>query len=86
MVVPCREDLGIWGVLFSIRLKWNTHFDFVLKKMSKCFLPNLQSCEAIVSIEYSSSNILFSFLISAFCNTSEYLLKKFVRVEKISAH
>ena len=81
-------NVRILGVIFSSDLKWNAHFDFVLSKISKRFYllyslvrsgcPQNLLLRAFYS--YFRSVLLYGF--PAFCNASEYLLKKFVRVEK----
>ena len=82
------SDVTILGVRFSSDLKWNLHFDCVLKKVSKRWYiiynlvrsgspPNLLVRAYFAFIR---SILLYSF--PTLCNASGYLLEKFKRVER----
>ena len=85
--LPKISNVKILGVLFSSDLKWNVHFDYVIKKLSKRFylIHNLMrsGCPTDLLLRafyaYFRSVMLYGY--PAFCNASDYLIKKFERVE-----
>jgi hypothetical protein len=82
------SSISLLGLTFSADLKWNFHFDAMMKKVSKrtYLMYNLvkSGCPSdllvCAYISYIRSVFLYSF--PSFCNASDYLLKRLVRFEK----
>lgn len=82
------SSVFILGVCFSSDLKWNLHFDSVVKKVSKRWylIYNLVRAGSPPNLlirayfAYVRSLLLYSFPV--FCNSPSYLLEKFKRVER----
>jgi hypothetical protein len=82
------SSLRLLGITFSSNLSWNDHFSVMSSKCFKRFfiLRNLKRAKCSPDLLfkcYSSfirSLMLYGF--SCFCNSPQYLLKKFFRVEK----
>ena len=82
------SSVTILGLTFSSNLKWNLHFDNIMKKVPKRIYliynlvkfgcPSDLLVRAYVS--YIRSVILYSF--PAFCNAADYLFKRFVALER----
>ena len=83
-----RFEVTIWGVKFSSNLKWNSHFDQIVKKASKriYLLYNLvrSGCPTDVLLQaytcYIRSVLLYNFPVLS--NAPSYLKNKLLRTEK----
>ena len=76
------------GVVFSEDLKWNEHFDYILRKASKriFILRNLRrsGCSAALMLQsyfaFIRSLLIYSY--PCFCNAPDYLLRKLRKLER----
>jgi len=82
------NEIPLLGVIFSSDLKWNKHFDVIVKKACRriYLMYNLVRANCPVNllirayIAYIRSLLLYSF--PTFCNASEYLLRRITGIEK----
>ena len=76
------------GIIFSEDLKWNNHFDYILKKASKriFIVRNLRRSGSSVAVmlqcyfAFIRSLLIYSF--PCFCNAPDYLLRKLLKLER----
>ena len=87
-IVNTVNSVKVLGVYLSSDLKWNFHVDSIVKRASKRFyiFYNLvrSGCPSNLLLQtyliYVRSILLYCFPV--FCNAPEYLLSKFLRIEK----
>jgi hypothetical protein len=86
--LECVDSLPFLGVRFSSSLKWNVHFDFVLKKACKriFIIRNLRrSGVSPIFLWRSYVSLIRPVLLYAFpcvCNAPMFLVNKLLRVER----
>ena len=87
-VLDSIESLSLLGVIFSNTMRWNDHVDRAVRKASRrlFMVRNLKRSrcplECILHVYYQCIRSVLLYCFPCFCNLSDYLFSKLVRIER----